>query len=128
MTIDQPVQAAAPELILPLSSAAATLARAGGKGANLAELTRAGFEVPLGFIVTTAAYRAFVAANQIEMRVLELARAVAPADPAALDSTSEAIRALFSGGTLPAEVAESIQRHWQRCLPAGSGQAMVTDE
>lgn len=38
---------------------------AGGKGANLGELTRAGFPVPPGFVLTTAAYRAFVAANGI---------------------------------------------------------------
>ncbi|WNB85471.1 PEP/pyruvate-binding domain-containing protein [Cellulomonas sp. ATA003] len=30
---------------------------AGGKGANLGELVRAGFDVPDGFVVTTAAYR-----------------------------------------------------------------------
>ncbi|MFK0258904.1 PEP/pyruvate-binding domain-containing protein [Streptomyces sp. NPDC090445] len=30
---------------------------AGGKGANLGELVRAGFPVPAGFVVTTAAYR-----------------------------------------------------------------------
>src|SRR4051794_27032612 len=32
----------------------------GGKGANLGEMTRAGFPVPPGFCVTTAAYRDFV--------------------------------------------------------------------
>ncbi|KIL41350.1 phosphoenolpyruvate synthase [Gordoniibacillus kamchatkensis] len=32
----------------------------GGKGANLGEMTRAGFPVPSGFCVTTAAYRAFI--------------------------------------------------------------------
>ena len=32
----------------------------GGKGANLGELTRAGFPVPPGYCVTTAAYRDFV--------------------------------------------------------------------
>lgn len=32
----------------------------GGKGANLGELTRAGFTVPPGFCVTTQAYEAFV--------------------------------------------------------------------
>src|SRR5215813_12381862 len=36
------------------------LALAGGKGANLGELTRAGFPVPPGFCVTTAAYHDFV--------------------------------------------------------------------
>ena len=32
------------------------LSLVGGKGANLGELTRAGFPVPAGFCVTTAAY------------------------------------------------------------------------
>ena len=34
------------------------LETAGGKGANLGELIRAGFPVPPGFVVTTEAYRA----------------------------------------------------------------------
>ncbi len=39
------------------------LAIAGGKGANLGELVRAGFPVPPGFVITTAAYDRFVAAG-----------------------------------------------------------------
>jgi phosphoenolpyruvate synthase/pyruvate phosphate dikinase len=35
--------------------------RAGGKGANLGELTRAGLPVPSGFVVSTDAYGAYVA-------------------------------------------------------------------
>lgn len=43
---------------LPLARlTTADLAIAGGKGANLGELVRAGFNVPEGFVVTTAAYR-----------------------------------------------------------------------
>lgn len=38
---------------------------AGGKGANLARLTSAGLPVPEGFVITTAAYRAFIAANDL---------------------------------------------------------------
>ena len=33
----------------------------GGKGANLGEMTRAGFPVPNGFVVTVHAYRTFLA-------------------------------------------------------------------
>ena len=33
------------------------LDEAGGKGANLGELARAGFPVPPGFVLTTAAYQ-----------------------------------------------------------------------
>src|SRR5574341_873944 len=57
-------------MILPLDSAEATLSRAGGKGANLARLARAGYPVPAGFLVTTEAYRAYVAANELESRIL----------------------------------------------------------
>jgi hypothetical protein len=37
---------------------------AGGKGANLGELVRAGLPVPPGFVLTTAAYRRFVASTR----------------------------------------------------------------
>ncbi|MDX1524391.1 MAG: PEP/pyruvate-binding domain-containing protein, partial [Anaerolineae bacterium] len=53
------------ELILSLNSPAATLENTGGKGANLARLVRAGFDVPSGFILTTRAYHSFVAANSL---------------------------------------------------------------
>ena len=54
--------------VVPLAGlSAADLARAGGKGANLGELTRAGFPVPAGFVITTAAYeRANPAAGVID--------------------------------------------------------------
>ena len=44
-------------LVLPLTAVGANdVWVAGGKGANLGELTRAGFAVPAGFVVTTDAY------------------------------------------------------------------------
>ena len=49
--------------ILPFASTDIRLETAGGKGANLARLTRAGFQVPGGFIISTDAYRAFVESN-----------------------------------------------------------------
>ena len=38
----------------------------GGKGANLGRLLHLGLPVPPGFVITTAAYRAFLAANELE--------------------------------------------------------------
>jgi phosphoenolpyruvate synthase/pyruvate phosphate dikinase len=44
-------------LVAPLSFfTQGSVAFAGGKGANLGELIRAGFQVPPGFVITTAAY------------------------------------------------------------------------
>src|SRR5574341_258291 len=72
--------------ILPFSSTEATLALVGGKGANLAELARAGFAVPPGFIVTTDTYRTFVAVNKIQTRILSLAKNISPDDPTTLEN------------------------------------------
>ncbi len=94
--------------ILPFSSSEATLARAGGKGANLVELARAGFAVPHGFIITTDAYRTFVLANRLELRILALAQSISPDHPTALENTAAEIRALFEHGTTPDAVADEI--------------------
>jgi pyruvate,water dikinase len=61
--------------LLPLDSPEATLARVGGKGRNLAELLRAGFPVPPGFLVTTDAHRAAVAAGALPGSLADEVRA-----------------------------------------------------
>jgi pyruvate,water dikinase len=98
-----------PTYVLPLDSAGATLERVGGKGANLAELARAGFAVPGGFLVTTEAYRAFVAENAIGEQIVRLARAVVSDDPLALDQASQQIQALFEAGAMPEQIASDIR-------------------
>lgn len=81
---------------------------AGGKGANLGEMTRAGLPVPPGFVLLTSAYRAFVAANQLQGEIVRLAGPVQPDDAASADEASAAIRALFDQGAIPPEVAAAV--------------------
>ncbi|OJY47706.1 PEP/pyruvate-binding domain-containing protein [Pseudonocardia sp. 73-21] len=57
---------------------------AGGKGANLGELTRAGFPVPPGFVLTTDAYREFVTVNEIPENARD--RFAGAAIPAAMEA------------------------------------------
>jgi len=71
---------------------------AGGKGANLSSMLRAGFPVPDGFVVTTDAYDRFVADNDLEGRIRERAGI----------GDAASIRALFDDGTLAADLAEAI--------------------
>ncbi len=94
--------------ILALQSSGATLATAGGKGANLAALARAGFDVPPGFILTTEAYRAFVAHNEIGPSITAIAAGVDATDPGALEAASARIRARFAAGVMPETVAADI--------------------
>jgi pyruvate,water dikinase len=96
-------------LILPLDSPAASLENAGGKGANLARLARAGFNVPPGFIITTSAYWAFVDANDLQRSILAALEKISPDNPASLQAASGAIRERFSRGKLPPEIAGDIQ-------------------
>jgi rifampicin phosphotransferase len=82
--------------------------QAGGKGANLGELMRAGLPVPPGFVLLTDAYRAHVAEHQLDEKIIALA---APKeDPAGYDDASAQIRALFAedvSDTLRAEIEKA---------------------
>jgi phosphohistidine swiveling domain-containing protein len=94
--------------IISLTSADATLEIAGGKGANLARLTRAGFNVPRGFIIATSAYRAFVAANDLPQVIQAALHNVTAEDANSLDQASAQIRAAFTAGALSAEIQSAI--------------------
>jgi phosphohistidine swiveling domain-containing protein len=84
-------------------------ALAGGKGANLGELLQAGLPVPPGFVVTTAAYRHFVAANSLQLEIERLAQAAPPDDMTALTGAANAIGALFATAIMPPETATAIR-------------------
>lgn len=82
--------------IAPLNSfGRADIATAGGKAANLGELTRAGFPVPDGFVITTAAYDEYLATHHLRS---ELACA----------RTGEQARALFDR-PIPEDLADAIR-------------------
>src|SRR5438067_2247064 len=77
--------------VMALDSADATLERVGGKGVSLARMAAAGLPVPPGFHVTTAAYRRFVAANDLQPLLLEAASRARADDPGSLDGAAVAI-------------------------------------
>ncbi|MGE5138278.1 MAG: PEP/pyruvate-binding domain-containing protein [Rudaea sp.] len=97
-----------PDWILTFQSNETDLARAGGKGTNLAALARAGQNVPPGFIVSTAAYRAFVESCGLQPRILDLATGASSADPVSLEGTSAEIRGLFESCQMPSEIQLAI--------------------
>jgi rifampicin phosphotransferase len=96
------------EYILPLGSNRATLETAGGKGASLARLVRAGLPVPDGFHITTSCYRRFVAENQLQERILAALQGIDISQPATLEAASAAIRDLFAGAQTPPDIAGAI--------------------
>ncbi|MGB0385564.1 MAG: PEP/pyruvate-binding domain-containing protein [Ardenticatenaceae bacterium] len=81
---------------------------AGGKGANLGEMTTAGFPVPGGFVLTTAAYDAFVGEHGLQQQIVALASTVSADNPQSSEKASEQIKRLFLGGEIPTDIAETL--------------------
>ena len=100
-------------LVLPLA-APSDLASAGGKGANLGRLARAGLGVPDGFVLTTFAYADFVALNDLDQIVLDATDRLVPDDRDRLAAASAAIRDEFAIGELRDSVASAVEAAYAR--------------
>ena len=71
-------------------------------------MLRAGLPVPGGFVVTTAAYRAFVAAAGLTPLIEAQWQAIDPAVAASFERASAQIRQAFAAAPLPDELAAPI--------------------
>jgi len=81
---------------------------AGGKGANLGEMTHANLPIPPGFVLTTDAYHAFVSTNGLQEKIIELAHTVSVTDPQSGKTAAEQIRDLFMQGQIEEQLATEI--------------------
>jgi pyruvate,water dikinase len=94
--------------------------RAGGKGASLSALTAAGFEVPLGFVVNAAGYRAFAAAAGLDALIAENESLFA--DPSHAGEASAAVQAAIMATGLPSDLRDEIAMAYDE-LTAATGLA-----
>jgi len=90
------------------------VAYAGGKGANLGELTSAGLPVPDGFVVGAPAYAAFCAETGLRERLAALLDDVDVEDTAALEAASAAARALFDDTPVPEALQREIRSAYEQ--------------
>ena len=81
----------------------------GGKGRSLSKMANAGFHVPGGFQVTTAAYRGFVADNHLQQQILNFARPAVVEGRASFEQSSVNIQNLFADIDLPAPITDEIR-------------------
>lgn len=80
----------------------------GGKGANLGEMTRAGFPVPEGFVVTSEAYRHMLLENNLAPKIKELLKGLDVEDPRALNRASAQIQKIIEKSPVPADLEQAI--------------------
>ncbi len=106
--------ATAASVVRPLATRSDDLDLLGGKGRSLSRLASAGFAVPAGFHVTTAAYRSFVAEHGLEQRIVELAKPELANGVVSFDRASAAIRELLAAPALSDEFAAEIVAAYRR--------------
>ena len=98
--------------VLPFDHPDATeLSQTGGKGANLARMAQAGFDVPPGFIVATDAYTTFVVASGLQERIEADLSGVDNGDFRQLELVTEGLRDAIIRTPVPGEIAAAIVEH-----------------
>ena len=81
---------------------------AGGKGANLGEMTQAGLPVPPGFVITADAYYTFLKANKLDKVIKKLTYKLDPEDSKKLNQVADAIQKAIRSHPLPKKLEQEI--------------------
>jgi pyruvate,water dikinase len=85
---------------------------AGGKGANLGELTQAGIPVPPGFVVTAQAYEYFMDEAGINDRVMNILDEIDINDTKALQAAAEEIKGIIIKSPIPEDLVLFIKEYY----------------
>src|SRR5262245_3633358 len=96
------------------------LREVGGKGANLGELTRAGFPVPPGFCVTTSAYRDIVRTSGELDALLDALDRVTHEDLGTIAALGSRVREHLGSLATPAGIRSAVLAAWREL---GTGHA-----
>ena len=92
-------------------------ALAGGKGASLGEMTRAGITVPPGFVVLASAFEQFVAESGLGIEIDAALDSVNHEQMHTVEAASEKIQALILATEIHADIKKEIENEFQalRC-------------
>ena len=95
--------------ITPIDTTDDSLEVVGGKGRSLAQMSNAGFNVPGGFQLIIPAYREFIADNNLQAKIVELAKPEISNGRASFESASSSIQALIVANQLSATLIAELQ-------------------
>jgi pyruvate,water dikinase len=99
---------------------------AGGKGANLAEMVRAGLPVPQAFVVTTEAYAESLSYSDNRQKIEKMLRGIDVDDHKQLERRASLIRQAIESTRIPKEVENAITKSYQALLSdTSAGMASV---
>ncbi|MFQ5406681.1 MAG: PEP/pyruvate-binding domain-containing protein, partial [Candidatus Micrarchaeia archaeon] len=92
---------------------------AGGKGANLGEMTSAGFPIPGGFIVSSQAYFSFIKESGVDKTIAGALSGLDVQDTEALQQASEKIKKAITNVPVPNDVRAEVVRAYNKLCGAG---------
>ena len=90
------------------------LASVGGKGANLGEMTNAGFPVPNGFAVTVASYDLFLERNEIAKKISDILKVTDVNVQEQLQEASKKVSRIVTTSEIPPEVSREVISAYKR--------------
>ena len=97
----------------------------GGKGANLGELTRAGFRVPPGFCLNCDAYPYFLEQNGLTSRIHDLAESFDYEDLNQINEVTRVIQDLICSGEMPPDIRQAISGHYHIISPVAKSKTVA---
>jgi len=87
---------------------------AGGKAANLGELTSAGFNVPPGFVLTTESYDYYLKHNNLASVIEKALANLDISSDASLQDASGKIRRAFEEGEMPQDLEATVLEEYKK--------------
>lgn len=104
-----------PPYVLPLAECAGRNDLAGGKGANLARVSReTDLAVPPGFVITTCSYHRFMEDNGLRPAMTDMLAGMAPAGSADFNRDCRKMQELVLDGEVPEVVMWGVDRELER--------------
>lgn len=89
------------------------VARVGGKGANLGEMSKVDLSVPPGFIVTVDAYYRFIKEKKIDEYIAKYTKDLDPEDSKKLNKISDQLQKAMKEFVLPADLVKEIEQAYE---------------
>ncbi len=86
----------------------ADVSKAGGKGANLGELVKAGLPVPPGYVITAQAYLLFTTESGLSQKIVHAIEGIDVDDTSALQAKAKEVQDLIIGSEMPATIKSEI--------------------
>jgi len=86
---------------------------AGGKGASLGEMARAGIPVPPGFVVLASAFEKFLEETDLNVEIDSILDSVDHKEIHTIEDASEKIKALILQAKIPKDIVKQIQRFFK---------------